>query len=255
MKPRRKRSTKPRSSYLLGFTMTTRREVTDRLISMVSRLHRLPSGKLSRGCHMNQTLLIALIVVAVVVAALLVLGAMKRRSRDLKQHFGPEYDRLLREKGDARKAEAELAAREKRVKKLELRDLPAAERQRFSDAWTALQARFVDDPKGAVSEANRLVKEVMTARGYPVADFAPEGTESFRSEWSQIQIGFVDEPRQAVERADALVARLMKRLAEVFANERSELERQWDRGDRISTEDLRVALTKYRSFFDRLLSI
>jgi hypothetical protein len=84
--------------------------------------------------------------------------------------------------------------------------------------------------------------------------FSTEETESFRSEWSAIQIGFVDEPRQSVERADALVARLMKRLAEVFAGERSELEHQWDRGDRISTEDLRVALTKYRSFFDRLLS-
>jgi hypothetical protein len=84
--------------------------------------------------------------------------------------------------------------------------------------------------------------------------FSPEETESFRSEWSAIQIGFVDEPRESVERADALVARLMKRLAEVFAGERSDLERQWDRGDRISTEDLRVALTKYRSFFDRLLN-
>jgi glutathione S-transferase len=84
--------------------------------------------------------------------------------------------------------------------------------------------------------------------------FSPEETESFRSEWSGILSGFVDEPRQSVERADALVARLMKRLDQVFAGERSELERQWDRGDRISTEDLRVALTKYRSFVDRLLS-
>ena len=113
----------------------------------------------------------------------------------------------------------------------------------------------------AASEAPRRVEkpaagyEEPPAGGSHAALFAPEETESFRSEWSQIQIGFVDEPRQAVERADALVARLMKRLAEVFANERSELERQWDRGDRISTEDLRVALTKYRSFFDRLLSI
>jgi len=113
----------------------------------------------------------------------------------------------------------------------------------------------------AASEAPRSVErpaagyEEPPAGGSHAALFAPEETESFRSEWSQIQIGFVDEPRQVVERADALVARLMKRLAEVFANERSELERQWDRGDRISTEDLRVALTKYRSFFDRLLSI
>jgi hypothetical protein len=96
--------------------------------------------------------------------------------------------------------------------------------------------------------------EELAVGGTHAALFSPEETESFRSEWSTIQIGFVDEPRQSVERADALVARLMKRLAEVFAGERSELERQWDRGDRISTEDLRVALTKYRSFFDRLLS-
>jgi len=85
--------------------------------------------------------------------------------------------------------------------------------------------------------------------------FAPEASESFRSEWANIQIGFVDEPRQAVERADALVAQVMKRLAEVFADERAGLERQWDRGDQISTEDLRVALTRYRSFFDRLLKV
>jgi hypothetical protein len=85
--------------------------------------------------------------------------------------------------------------------------------------------------------------------------FSPEASERFRSEWANIQIGFVDEPRQAVERADALVAQVMKRLAEVFAAERAGLERQWDRGDPISTEDLRVALTRYRSFFDRLLKV
>ena len=85
--------------------------------------------------------------------------------------------------------------------------------------------------------------------------FSPEETESFRSEWSGIQSGFVDQPRQALERADALVLRLVKRLDQVFGGERSELERQWDRGDRASTEDLRVALTKYRSFVDRLLSL
>lgn len=85
--------------------------------------------------------------------------------------------------------------------------------------------------------------------------FAPEEAESYRSEWSNIQIGFVDEPRDAVEKADALVAKTIKRLAEVFAEERSGLERQWDRGDSISTEDLRIALRRYRSFFDRLLQV
>lgn len=76
-----------------------------------------------------------------------------------------------------------------------------------------------------------------------------------RRHWEQIQGGFVDEPRRAVEEADQLVAAAMKRLAEVFASERSQLEGQWDRGDDVSTEDLRIALRRYRSFFERLLSV
>ena len=79
--------------------------------------------------------------------------------------------------------------------------------------------------------------------------------ENLRTRWKEIQTNFVDEPRKAVEQADGLVATAMKRLAEVFAEERSELEKHWDRGDNVSTEDLRVALTRYRSFFDRLLSV
>ena len=83
--------------------------------------------------------------------------------------------------------------------------------------------------------------------------FETEQTQRFRNEWESIQTGFVDEPRQAVERADALVADLMQRLAAGFAGERSQLEAHWDRGDDVSTEDLRVALRRYRSFFGRLL--
>jgi len=79
--------------------------------------------------------------------------------------------------------------------------------------------------------------------------------EGLRTRWKEIQTAFVDEPRKAVEQADGLVASAMKRLAEVFAEERSHLEQQWDRGDNVSTEDLRVALQRYRSFFDRLLSV
>jgi len=79
--------------------------------------------------------------------------------------------------------------------------------------------------------------------------------QEFRSKWEIIQIGFVDEPRKAVEEADSLVAAVIKRLADVFAQERSKLERGWDRGDDVSTEDLRVALQRYRSFFSRMLSI
>lgn len=85
--------------------------------------------------------------------------------------------------------------------------------------------------------------------------FPSEETQSYRTEWTTIQTGFVDEPRRAVEQADALVARVVKRLAESFAEERSGLERQWDRGAEINTEDLRIALTRYRSFFDRLLTL
>ena len=82
----------------------------------------------------------------------------------------------------------------------------------------------------------------------------PESTE-LRHQWEAIQSGFVDEPRRAVEDADSLVAQTMKRVAEVFANERSQLERQWSEGQDVSTEDLRVALTRYRAFFDRLLTV
>src|ERR1041385_8271728 len=79
--------------------------------------------------------------------------------------------------------------------------------------------------------------------------------ENLRTRWKEIQTAFVDEPRKAVEQADGLVASAMKRLAEVFAEERSKLENQWDRGDNVSTEDLRVALQRYRTFFHRLLSV
>jgi phosphoglycerate dehydrogenase-like enzyme len=85
--------------------------------------------------------------------------------------------------------------------------------------------------------------------------FAQNDTQDFRSRWEKIQIGFVDEPRKAVEQADELVASAIKRLAEVFAAERQKLEAEWDKTDNVSTEDLRVALRRYRSFFDRLLSV
>jgi len=84
--------------------------------------------------------------------------------------------------------------------------------------------------------------------------FSEQDGADLRRRWSDIQAGFVDEPRSAVERADALVAEVMRRLAEGFANERGTLEHQWDRGDNVTTEDLRVALQRYRSFFDRLLT-
>jgi hypothetical protein len=85
--------------------------------------------------------------------------------------------------------------------------------------------------------------------------FVATDASNYRSQWEKIQIGFVDEPRKAVERADELVAAVIKRLAEVFADERSKLESDWEKNDGVSTEELRVALRRYRSFFDRLLTV
>jgi hypothetical protein len=85
--------------------------------------------------------------------------------------------------------------------------------------------------------------------------FSESDAKDFRVRWENLQVGFVDEPRRAVEQADSLVAKAIKRLAEVFAHERQNLEKQWDRGDNVSTEDLRLALQRYRAFFGRLLSV
>src|SRR5262249_44490673 len=88
------------------------------------------------------------------------------------------------------------------------------------------------------------------------APLFPSGElDGLRAGWKEVQTAFVDEPRKAVEQADGLVASAMKRLAEVFAKERAGLEQQWDRGDNVSTEDLRVAMQRYRTFFERLLSV
>ncbi|MGH7927537.1 MAG: hypothetical protein ACREQV_07065 [Candidatus Binatia bacterium] len=84
---------------------------------------------------------------------------------------------------------------------------------------------------------------------------SPQETGDFRSRWSSIQTGFVDEPRKTVEQADELVAQIMQRLAQSFSDQRSNLETQWEGSDEVSTEELRRALRRYRSFFDRLLSI
>jgi hypothetical protein len=89
----------------------------------------------------------------------------------------------------------------------------------------------------------------------PVSLFAEEETRDFRKRWEQVQTEFVDEPRGSVEKADQLVASTIKRLAEVFAEERTRLEHEWAQGDNVSTEDLRQALRKYRSFFDRMLAL
>ena len=102
--------------------------------------------------------------------------------------------------------------------------------------------------------AQNISSEVGNA-SEPTPLFPNNELQDLRTRWTGIQTAFVDEPRRAVEQADGLVASAMQRLAEVFAEERSKLEQQWDRGDNVSTEDLRVALQRYRLFFQRLLSI
>jgi hypothetical protein len=94
-----------------------------------------------------------------------------------------------------------------------------------------------------------------TSEGPTTPLFSPQETGEFRSRWDAIQVGFVDEPRHSVEQADQLVAETVKRLAQIFADERTKLEEQWSRGDQVSTEDLRLALQRYRSFFGRLLAV
>jgi hypothetical protein len=125
-----------------------------------------------------------------------------------------------------------------------------------------------DEHHQAPDDSNERTAEA--DRDEPEADAAGERTDAadqerspllpqeeaveFQSRWSDLQTNFVDEPRRSVQEGDSLVAELMQRLANSFAEERQALEAQWDRGDDVSTEDLRVALQRYRSFFDRLLS-
>jgi hypothetical protein len=117
------------------------------------------------------------------------------------------------------------------------------------------ERQSVEKAQGAASDAWAKASSgpQITAETTPL--FPNDELEELRNRWSNVQTAFVDEPRRAVEQADSLVASAMKRLAEVFAEERSNLEKQWDRGDNVSTEDLRIALQRYRSFFQRLLSI
>lgn len=166
--------------------------------------------------------LIALALVAGMLAAWLVL--QRRRSAYLRERFGPEYERAVQQIGDRRRAETELERREKRVEQLQIRPLPLSEAQRFADAWRKVQARFVDDPSGAVADADRLVAEVMQARGYPVGEFEQRAAD--------ISVGHPD----VVEHY-----RAAHRIA--LTNERGQA----------TTEDLRQAMVHYRALFGHLL--
>ena len=128
------------------------------------------------------------------------------------------------------------------------------ERERMDD-----RDRVDDRDHPHIDEHGHLDAREMAGRHQaddrPMPMFAGAEAAGYRTQWDAIQTGFVDEPRKAVQEADALVSLVMKRLSEVFGEERSSLERQWGNGDQVSTEDLRVSLRRYRSFFERLLSI
>jgi hypothetical protein len=119
-----------------------------------------------------------------------------------------------------------------------------------------VKGQVATDPMpNATATTNNGAGSASTQAPQAITLFASDESNDFWSRWDDIQAGFVDQPRQAVQQADALVAEVMTRLAAIFADERNSLEQQWDRGDNISTEDLRIAFQRYRSFFNRLLAV
>ena len=118
----------------------------------------------------NWIILFGILAVVLLAVAIGFISQRQQQSKRLRQRFGAEYDRAVSELGRT-KAEAELRAREKRVEKLTIIPLAPADAARFTQAWTALQGRFIDNPKGVVVEADHLVRELMLKRGYPMGDF------------------------------------------------------------------------------------
>ena len=171
------------------------------------------------------------IIVAALMALILVaLGACvyirRKKSHKLQERFGPEYDRTVSELGSRTKGESELKSREKRVERLAILPLAPSEAARFSDAWQALQGRFVDNPKGVVIQAEQLVRELMEKRGYPMGDFERRAGDIS-----------VDHP-------------------DVVANYRSaQAIAMRDQKGAADTEELRKAVVHYRALFDELLEV
>jgi len=168
----------------------------------------------------------ALLAVAVVVVVALIVwrGMAARRTRSLQERFGPEYQRTADATGDKRRAEAELAARQERREKLDIRPLPAEARHRYAEEWRVVQEQFVDSPSVAIAAADGLVGSVMTDRGYPMDDFEQRAADVS-----------VDHP--------AVVENYRRARAVAERSERGEA----------STEDRRQAMQHYRSLFDELL--
>jgi hypothetical protein len=130
----------------------------------------------------------------------------------------------------------------------EERDLSAVDRKTINTEMIAATGKAEPELRETVESYDKSEAELSPL-------FSDETERELRTHWHEIQTGFVDEPRRAVEQADELVARLMQQLAQSFSDQRNNLERQWDQAEKISTEDLRLALRRYRLFFERLLSI
>ena len=173
---------------------------------------------------LNTTTLVAIVAVAVIlIVAIGWLAYGANQSKRLKQRFGPEYDAVVGRIGKA-KAEAELKRREKRVRSFEIVPLASADAARFSQAWTRIQGSFVDDPKGVLIEADRLVRELLAKRGYPVVDF------ELRAADISVDHPIVVNNYRAAQRIVSL-----------------------DQRGEASTEDLRKAVVHFRALFDELL--
>jgi hypothetical protein len=155
-----------------------------------------------------------------------------------------------------RQRERQTVANEERQPRLSTADMAAAARRPpVEDPTTTAQIQDDAVPIAPPAEAPQMATANTQTAAEPTSLLPADETDTFRSRWDSIQTSFVDEPRQSVEQADSLVAEVMQRLAQIFAEERASLEGQWSRGGDVSTEDLRVALRHYRSFFTRLLSM
>lgn len=163
-------------------------------------------------------------VIALAAVAMIIIG--QRRTRELSQNFGPEYERTVKTMKDRGRAESELLKRTERVERLHIRPLAPEDRARFEQSWQADQSRFVDDPRGAVKEADRLIADLMQLRGYPVADF-----DQRVADVSVDHPHVVDRYRMAHDIADRDI-----------------------RGE-ATTEDLRSAMVHYRALFSDLLIV
>jgi hypothetical protein len=170
--------------------------------------------------------LAGVVVLLIIVGVVLYMRKRKKTTAELRGRFGTEYDRAVQQHGSERKAEAKLTDRAARVELLRIRELDSMERERYVSQWQAVQSRFVDYPKGTVTEADELVCSLMKARGYPVADFDQRAADIS-----------VDHPR-------------------VVENYRSahDIALRVSSGS-VTTEDLRAAMINYRSLFDELVQV